>query len=229
MNGPHAPSWTAALQKELASLSSHGVFSCVELPPGKTAIDGKYVFKVKDSSDPQKPTFKVRFVGKGFQQKPGVDFSEFFSPTLRMTALRMFLSISAAKQHSIRHYDVDAAFLNAELKEEMYINIPPGAQKPTPTSVWKLHKVLYGLKQANKAWKDDLTNTLISAGYRPTTAEPCLYIPYTPQDSPWPATMLMTYCPQHPAQPHMIFSCRPCPFSIPLRILAQSTNLLGFR
>ena len=67
MNGPHATSWTAALQKELASLSSHGVFSCVEPPPGKTAIDGKYVFKVKDSSDPQKPTFKVRFVGKGFQ------------------------------------------------------------------------------------------------------------------------------------------------------------------
>ena len=42
-----------------------------------------------------------------------------------MTALRMFLSISAAKQHSIRHYDVDTAFLNAELKEEMYTNPPP--------------------------------------------------------------------------------------------------------
>jgi histone deacetylase 1/2 len=93
-----------------------------------------------------------------------------------MPAFRLFMAISATKGHTVRHYDVDTAFLNAELKDEVFINIPPGAPKPTPTSVWKLHRALYGLKQANRGWKDELTQTLISAGYRPTSVEPCLYI-----------------------------------------------------
>jgi hypothetical protein len=149
----------------------------VELPPNREAIEGKYVFKIKDELDSDNlPLFKVRFVGKGFQQIPGIDFTDTYIPTLRMISLRLFLTISATNQHTVRHFDVDTAFLNADLKEEIYIHIPPGAHRPTPTSVWRLHKALYGLKQANRGWKEDLTATLQSAGYQPTTVEPCLYI-----------------------------------------------------
>ena len=159
------------------TLPLHGVFSYTELPPGKEAIDGKYVFKIKDDLGADGlPIFKVRFVGKCSQQVHGLNFRDTYSPTLRMAALRLFLTISAARKfkQSVRHFDVDTAFLNAELKEEVYVNIPPGAQKPTKTSKWRLHKALYGLKQANKGWKEDLTPTMMSAEYRPTTVETCL-------------------------------------------------------
>jgi hypothetical protein len=170
MSGPQACRWTTALQKELESLSSHGVFSCVELPSDREAIDGRCMFSESRMNLTVMAYPYLRsdlYVGKGFQQTEGVDFQDTYSPTLRRIALRLLLAISAAKHHTVQHFDVDTAFLNAELREEVYINIPTGAHKPTPTSVWRLHKALYGLKQANRGWKENLTATLKSAGITP--------------------------------------------------------------
>ena len=120
MQSTQSERWEQAIQKELESLRQHGVFSVVDLPADRCPLDGKYVFKIKEELDTDGlPLFKARFVGKGYQQIPGVDYAETFNLTLKMATLRIFLTLSASRRHTVRHYDVNTAFLNGDLDEDI--------------------------------------------------------------------------------------------------------------
>jgi len=73
--------------------------------------------------------------------------------------------------------DIDTAFLNAELEEEIYITQPEGFIDPEhPDHVCCLHKSLYGLKQAPHEWYKLIDNHLRDSGFIPTVSDPCIYI-----------------------------------------------------
>ena len=90
---------------------------------------------------------KARLVCKGYSQIEGIDFEETFAPVARMESIRMFLAFACSKGIKIYQMDVKSAFLNGELKEEVYMEQPEGKD-----FVCKLKKALYGLKQAPGAW-----------------------------------------------------------------------------
>ena len=72
--------------------------------------------------------------------------------------------------------DVNLAFLNGELKEEVYVEQPPGfVVDDHRCKVLKLHKAMYGLHQAPRAWNAKLDTTLVDMGFRRCNSEHAVY------------------------------------------------------
>ena len=90
---------------------------------------------------------KSRCVAKGFTQIPGVDYMESFSPVLNDVTARTIFTIGLNRGYDFQVYDVNAAFLNGELEEEIYLELPEGFEYPAGTIV-RLRKAMYGLVQA---------------------------------------------------------------------------------
>ena len=91
--------------------------------------------------------YKARLVVKGFQQKQGIDFTEIFSPVVKMTTIRVILSIVAAENLHLEQLDVKTAFLHGDLEEDIYMVQPEGFNVPGKENlVCKLHKSLYGFR-----------------------------------------------------------------------------------
>nr|GEX84074.1 integrase, catalytic region, zinc finger, CCHC-type, peptidase aspartic, catalytic [Tanacetum cinerariifolium] len=89
----------------------------------------------------------------GYRQADGIDFEESFASVTRIEAICIFIANAASKNMTIYQMDVKTAFLNGELKEEVYVSQPEGFVDPDhPTHVYRLKKALYGLKQAPRAW-----------------------------------------------------------------------------
>ncbi|GJR69178.1 retrovirus-related pol polyprotein from transposon TNT 1-94 [Tanacetum coccineum] len=100
---------------------------------------------------------------QGFRQEEGINFEESFAPVARIEAIRIFVANAANKNMTIFQMDVKMAFLNGELKEEIYVSQLEGfVDQEYPSHVYKLKKALYGLKQAPRAWYDMLSSFLIS-------------------------------------------------------------------
>nr|GEZ88344.1 hypothetical protein [Tanacetum cinerariifolium] len=107
----------------------------------------------------------------------GIDFEESFSPIARLEAIRIFLEYVAHKNMVVYQMDVKTAFLNGNLREEVYISQPDGFVDPNnPNHVYKLKKALYGLKQAPRAWYDMLSSFLISQDFSKGSVDPTLFI-----------------------------------------------------
>ncbi|GKF44639.1 retrovirus-related pol polyprotein from transposon TNT 1-94, partial [Tanacetum coccineum] len=95
----------------------------------------------------------ARLVAKGFRQEEGLDFEESFALVAHLEAIRIFIANAASKNMTVYQMDVKTAFLNDELKEEVYVYQPEGFVDPErPHHVYRLKKALYGLKQAPRAW-----------------------------------------------------------------------------
>ncbi|GJS51344.1 retrovirus-related pol polyprotein from transposon TNT 1-94 [Tanacetum coccineum] len=120
---------------------------------------------------------KARLVAKGYRQEEGLDFEESFAPVARLEAIRIFLANAASKNMTVYQMDVKAAFLNEELKEEVYVSQPEGFVDPDrPHHVYRLKKALYGLKQAPQAWYDTLSKFLLAQGFSKGVVDPTLFI-----------------------------------------------------
>ena len=172
--------WKKAMQAELDALAMNKTWSIVDLPEGKTPIDCKWVFKTKYHADGTIERHKARLVAKGFTQLEGVDYFETFSPVAKLTTVRVLLALAASKGWFLEQLDVNNAFLHGDLHEEVYMKIPPGFSFPNSdnsSKVCRLHKSLYGLKQASRQWNHKLTTTLISdLGYSQSQADHSLFV-----------------------------------------------------
>nr|GEU98525.1 retrovirus-related Pol polyprotein from transposon TNT 1-94 [Tanacetum cinerariifolium] len=106
-----------------------------------------------DISSTESPYNKAQLVAKGDRQDEGIDFEESFSPVARIEAICIFITNATSRNMTIYQMDVKTAFLNGELKEEVYVSQPEGFVDPDhPTHVYHLKKALYGLKQVPWAW-----------------------------------------------------------------------------
>ncbi|GKG08074.1 retrovirus-related pol polyprotein from transposon TNT 1-94, partial [Tanacetum coccineum] len=119
---------------------------------------------------------KARLVAQGFRQEEGIDFEESFAPVARIEAIRIFVANAAHKNVTIYQMYVKTAFLNGELKEEVYVSQPEGFVDPdNPSHVYKLKKALYGLMQAPRAWYDMMSSFLISQHFSKGAVDPTLF------------------------------------------------------
>ncbi|GJU93097.1 retrovirus-related pol polyprotein from transposon TNT 1-94 [Tanacetum coccineum] len=112
----------------------------------------------------------------GYRQEEGIDFEESFALVARLEAIRIFLAFAAHMNMVVYQMDVKTAFLNGNLREEVYVSQPDGfVDKDKPNHVYKLKKALYGLKQAPRAWYDILSSFLISQDISKGSVDPTLF------------------------------------------------------
>jgi len=159
------PGWQKAMEQELQALHHTQTWTIVSLPPGKKPIACKWVYKIKTKADGSIERLKARLVVKGFTQKEGVDYVETYSPVIKLTTLRVLMTIAVKKGWILHQLDVNNAFLHGELHEEIYMQLPPGVHSPLPRAVCRLQKSLYGLKQASRQWYEKLSMVLLQRGY----------------------------------------------------------------
>jgi hypothetical protein len=108
--------WREAMQAEISALEANHTWFVTGLPSNKQAIGCKWVYKIKQKSDGSIEMYKARLVAKGYTQCEGLDYHETFSPVAKMTTVRCFLALAAAKGWILHQLDVKNAFLNGDLR-----------------------------------------------------------------------------------------------------------------
>lgn len=120
---PDADLWRAAALDEFNALLENGTFEPVRLPPSRSAIGCRWVFKLKRKPDGSIDKYKARLVVKGFSQCSGSDYSQVFAPTARWAALRAIFALAAIEDLELYSLDISNVFLNGELDHEVYIQM----------------------------------------------------------------------------------------------------------
>ncbi|CAI7793785.1 unnamed protein product [Closterium sp. NIES-53] len=140
------------MDAEMASWKSTGTYVDEFHPPGANIVSGMWNFR-------------------------GVDFFQTFSPTPKMTTLRVLLHVAAQRDYELHSLDFSTAFLQGSLHEEIWLRRPPGFTGSFPAGTqWSLRRPVYGLRQALREWHDTLKTTLASLGFAPSTADPSLFL-----------------------------------------------------
>ncbi|CAI7778784.1 unnamed protein product [Closterium sp. NIES-53] len=152
ITGPYSSQWQAAMDAEMASWKSTGTYVNEVPPPGANIVDGMWIFR-------------------------GVDYFHTFSPTPKMTTLRVLVHVATQRDYELHSLDFSTTFLQGSLHEEIWLRRPPGFTGTFPAGTqWSLHRPVYGLRQAPREWHDTLRITLASLGFAPSTSDPSLFL-----------------------------------------------------
>ncbi|CAI7776216.1 unnamed protein product [Closterium sp. NIES-54] len=175
IEGPYSSQWQAAMDAEMASWKSTGTYVDAVPPPGANIVSGMCIFRVKRPPG-SPPVFKAHYVARGFSQRQGVDYFQTFSPTPKMTTLRILLHVAAHRDYELHSLDFSTAFLQGSLHEEIWLRRPLGFTGTFPPGTqWSLRRPVYGLRQAPREWHDTLRTTLAALGFAPSTADLSLF------------------------------------------------------
>lgn len=116
-------------------------------------------------------------MAKGFHQWPGLDYSETFAPVTKPATVLIILSLALSQGWPLCQLDVNNAFLNSTLQEDVYMLQPPGfVNSQVPDYICKLKNMIYGLKQANREWYKELKSFLEDVGFRNSISDSSLFI-----------------------------------------------------
>ena len=169
------PLWQVAMTEELDALSRNHTWDLVDLPPDKSVVGCKWIFKVKTRSDGSIKQYKARLVAKGFTQEYGIDYEKTFTPVARLSSIRTLLAVTDSRRWKLFQMDVKNAFLNEDLSEEVYMQPPPGLSHP-PDKVCRIRRTLYGLKQAPRAWFAKFSSTVFRLGFSISSYDSALFL-----------------------------------------------------
>ncbi|CAI7841476.1 unnamed protein product [Closterium sp. NIES-53] len=176
IEGPYSSQWQVAMDAEMASWNSIGTYVDEVPPPGANIVSGMWIFRVKRPPG-SLPVFKARYVARGFSQRQGVDFFQTFSPTPKITTLRVLLHVAAQRYYELHLLDFSTAFLQGNLREEIWLRRPPGFTGSFRAGTqWSLRRPVYGLHHAPREWHDTLKTTLAVLGFAPSTSDPSLFL-----------------------------------------------------
>ncbi|CAI7757391.1 unnamed protein product [Closterium sp. NIES-53] len=138
ITGPYSSQWQTAMDAEMASWKSTGTYVDAVPPSWANIVDGMWIFRVK--RPPGSPlVFKARYIARGFSQRQGVDFFHTFSPTPKMTTLRVLLHVAAQRDYELHSLNFSTAFLQASLHEEIWLHRQPGFSGTTLAALGFAH------------------------------------------------------------------------------------------
>lgn len=175
------PHWRQAMHEELTAMEDNHTWSIVSLPLGKHSIGCRWVYKTKFASNGSVDRHKARLVAKGYTQQEGVDFFDTFSPVAKLSTVKILLALAAINKWHLFQLDINNAFLNGDLLEEVYMDLPLGYHSPVVSVssaaplVCKLHKSIYGLKQASRQWYSKFSQSLLAFGFTQSKSDYTLF------------------------------------------------------
>ncbi len=170
--------WKPGIIREHDCIMRNNTWELVDRAPGMHVLPSKYVFRVKNGQP------KVRLVAMGCRQIQGVDYNDTYAPVVTMTTIRTILALTASLDLELEQMDVVTAFLNGDLKEDIYMQVPAGFRDASNVNkVCKLNKSLYGLKQAPRQWYAKMHDFLVtSCNFKSSQNDPCLYFRHNGKD-----------------------------------------------
>ena len=178
VTGKNAKEWSAAIEKEIKSLEDNKTWEVCEKPDNKTLVGCKWVFKLKSPQEEGgEIRFKARVVAKGYSQKQGIDYHETFAPVIKYQSLRMLLAVATQEDWHIHQMDVETAFLNGDLDEEIWMEMPEGykQEEGKQRMALRLKKSLYGLKQSPRCWNAKIHDFLTQEGFSRMATDSAVY------------------------------------------------------
>ena len=181
MQSQYQEFWNDAVASEIANLKAYGVYKLERLPPGARPINCRYVFKVKANQQGLVDRLKARLVVQGFRQRYGIDYLKTHASVCKLSTFRVQMAFCA--QHDLLHdiIDVKSAYLEADMKLPVYINIP--GKTPPKGMGFRLIKSLYGTKQAGHNWHQTIVPKLINEwGFQQSIADPCMFHSHKTKD-----------------------------------------------
>jgi len=141
--------WVNAMHEELNQFARNEVWILVPRTEEMNVIGTKWVLKNKLDEQGITVRNKARLVGKGYNQKEGINYGETYAPVVRLEAVRLSLAYACMNGFKLHQMDAKSTFLNGYIDEEVYVSQPPGFEDHKhPNHVLKLKKALYGLNQA---------------------------------------------------------------------------------
>ncbi|KAL6331208.1 hypothetical protein AAG906_009636 [Vitis piasezkii] len=171
--------WKQAMIFEFEALQRNNTWSLVPLLEGRIPIGCRWVYKVKENPNGSVKKYKTRLVAKGFHQQARFDFNETFSPVVKPTTIKIVLTIPLSRGWSVRQLDINNAFLNGTLQEEVFMSQPQGfVDEKHPEYVCRLYKALHRLKQAPRTWFERLHKIHQSLFFRITSTQTTYILVY---------------------------------------------------
>ena len=174
MNGPHAAGFWKAMEAEIDTLTRKECWEIVERPLDRPVVSGTWAFRIKRYPDGLMRKLKARFCARGYEQTEGVDFFETFAPVVEWSTVRYLLIMSVILGLATAQVDYVAAFIQATIDTEVYVEMPRGFSQPG--KVLKLKKSLYGLKQSPRNHYQNIKSKLESLNFKACDSDPCLFV-----------------------------------------------------
>ncbi|GMF25303.1 unnamed protein product [Phytophthora fragariaefolia] len=175
MRSPESDKWKEACCAEIRAHVRNHTWDLVYRPPGVRVIGQKWVFALKRDEHGNIIRYKARLVALGCFQTYGVDYMSTYSPVASLSTVRIFLAVSCQRGDVVKQYDVETAFLNGDLEEEVYM-VPPEGINVRDGMVCRLRRSLYGLKQAAVVWHKTIRSVFIVLGFKQSKSDPCLFV-----------------------------------------------------
>ncbi|KAE8963868.1 hypothetical protein PF011_g28877 [Phytophthora fragariae] len=166
-----ASEWVKAMNSELKAHADNGSWRLIRRTAGVRPIGCRWVFAKKRNEHGRVVRYKARLVAKGFKQ----NFFETYSPVANMNSIRVVMSVVVAKAYVTEQMDADTAFLNSDLKEQVFMEVPYGITN-AENMMCKLDKAIYGLKQAASAWHQTIHAVFMKIGFRSCGTDQCVYV-----------------------------------------------------
>lgn len=168
--------WIQAMNKEINSIAENKVWTLTELPNDIKPVNCKWVYKTKRDGEGNVESYKARLVAQGYSQIEGIDYDQTFAPVARFESIRTLLSLAVQYDLKLHQMDVQNAFLNGKLEENIFIRQPKGFIVSGKENCYcKLNKSLYGLKQSSRCWNSELNAYLVKLGFIQSVSDPCIY------------------------------------------------------
>jgi Reverse transcriptase (RNA-dependent DNA polymerase) len=175
MAHPDAAEWDAACEDELRTFQQMGVYEIVLQPKNCKVVGSKWVFCIKCGLDSEVQKYKACVVAQGFTQIEGLNYNETFAPVAKFASFCLILTLAAQLNLEIHQMDVKATYLNGKLKEEIFMEAPPGFDV-LEGMVLRLIKAVYGTKQGGCIWYEDICRTLGEMGYMQATTDHAVFV-----------------------------------------------------
>ena len=152
------------------TLKVAGTWEVVDAPEGVNVVGSKWVFQAKKDAAGNVIHYKAHLVAQGFSQVPGMDYFNTFAPIVCLASIQTVLAFATAENYETSQIDIKAAYLNGELTEEevIFMKQAPGYEEMSEdgkTRVYRLWKLLYGLKQAGRWWYQKLMEIMMKLGF----------------------------------------------------------------
>ena len=184
MNSPDHDKWMKACKDEYDLIMGYRTWDLVPVPNDVNVVGNRWTFRVKRDNLGNVNRYKARMVAQGFSQIQGIDFNETYSPTIRLTSIRLILALACFMNLELRQIDVKGAYLNGIIEEDVYMRQPEGfIVQGKEDMVCKLNKGVYGLKQSGRVWHQTLKRELEKIGFKPGDADPSVFFRYGENNS----------------------------------------------